>query len=119
MIINMGMSSDAGVVAIKNLIALCACAGIVVHIRLISANRTTATLSYDVQRKPLIKRFRISDLEVGSESDFVHLNNLWTKSVESVLMAAPLLLQTVAKSFISHRWTRIPQINDVNGVVAQ
>ena len=40
------------------------------HIRLISANRTTATLSYDVQWKPLIKRFQIADLEVGSESDF-------------------------------------------------
>jgi|GEM_PF-1144919 len=151
------MSSDAGVVAIKNLIALCVCAGIVVligylgysqtecslvssgnvseltfviegdidpkdctlrvsgrgggggyssgrgsvvvinnvtypltgpgsdgaidswtpdlkhgrnHIRLISVNRTTATLSYDVQWKPLIKRFQIADLEVGSESDF-------------------------------------------------
>jgi len=30
-------------------------------------------------------------------------------------MAAPLLSQTVAKIFISHGWTRIPQINDVNG----
>jgi len=32
---------------------------------------------------------------------------------------APLLSQTVAESFISHRWTRIPQIDDVNDFVAQ
>ena len=37
------------------------------------------------------------------------------ESVKSALMAAPLLSQTVAKIFISHRWTRIPPINDVNG----
>ena len=35
-----------------------------------SNNKTTVTVSYDVQYKPVIERFHIAGLEVGEESDF-------------------------------------------------
>lgn len=35
-----------------------------------SSNRTTVTVAYDVQWKPVIERFQIAGLEVGAESDF-------------------------------------------------
>ena len=35
-----------------------------------SNNKTTATMSYDAQYKPVIERFHIAGLEVGEESDF-------------------------------------------------